>query len=105
MMANCDFPPKESDGIDYKDVEVGEQDIEKIDSVIQKMIDRAVKKLPHDLRPTLHDMVMRIKDIFRIRLGKRSPVSVPPMVIELEGSERPIKVRQRRYSPWQLALF
>lgn len=48
---------------------------------------------------------MSCNNIFGVRLENDPPVSVPPMVIEYEGSERPIKVRQCAYSPEQLACL
>ncbi len=47
-------------------------------------------------------MVLEYKDIFRIRLCADPPVDVPPMEIKFEDTERPVKVRQRTYSPEQL---
>ncbi len=47
-------------------------------------------------------MVLKYKDIFRIRLGADPPVNIPPMEIKFEYPERPVKVRQRTYSPEQL---
>ncbi len=44
-------------------------------------------------------MVLEYKDVFRIRLGADTPVDVSPMEIKFEGAERPVKVRQRTYSP------
>ena len=41
MIANGDFPLKDGDDIDYKDVEVGEQEEGEINTAIQAMIDRA----------------------------------------------------------------
>lgn len=95
MMAHGDFPLKDSDDIDYKDVKVSEHDTEELEFAIQNVIYRAVKKLPSGLHPTLQKMAMSFRDIFSIRLGKGSPVSVLPMVILLEGSECPIKVCKR----------
>lgn len=65
------------------------------------MIDRASKKLPIDLRQSIRDLVVQFKDIFRVRPGSDPPVSVRPMVIEFEGPERPVQVRQCTYSPEQ----
>lgn len=53
MMANSNFPLKDGDKIDYKDVEVGAQDTKELKFAIQNMIDRAAKTLSSDLRPTL----------------------------------------------------
>ncbi len=50
-------------------------------------------------------MVLEYKDIFRISLGSDPPVDVPPMEIKFEGMERPVKVRQRTYSPEQLEFM
>lgn len=91
MMGNGDFLLKDGDKIDYKNVEVGEQDTEELESTIQNTIDRAAKKLPSDLRPTLQDMVTIFKNTFCIRLGKDPLVSISPMFMEREDFERPIK--------------
>ena len=105
MLANGDFPLKDADDIDYKDVEVGEQDELELNEAIKDMVDRASKNLPVNLRPQLEALVTEFTDIFRTRLGNDPPVSVPPMIIEIEGDERPIKVRQRTYSPEQLSFL
>ena len=68
------------------------------------MVDRARKALPVDQVVILKDMVAEYRDILRILLGKDPTVRVPPMVIEFDGPERPVKVRQRKYSPDQLVF-
>lgn len=65
------------------------------------MIDRGCKNLKKESFQILNDMVMEFYDIFRLILGKDPPVDVEPMKIEFEGSTRPVKVRQRTYSPEQ----
>lgn len=95
------FPLKDDDDIKYKDVDVGEQDEEELQEAIQRMIDRATESLPTHLHNDLKDLVNEFKDIFLIKLGNDPPVCVPPMKIEFEEAERPVKVRQRTYSPEQ----
>eukprot|EP00171_Calliarthron_tuberculosum_P020848 IDg20848t1 len=56
-------------------------------------------------RRNFKNLVKEFQDIFRVRLGADSYVDVPPMNIEFEGSEMPIKVRQRTYSPEQLEFM
>lgn len=101
LQYNNPFPLKDDDDIKYKDVDVGEQDEDELQEAIQKMIDRATESLPDHLHKNLKDLVGEFKDIFRIKLGNDPPVDVPPMKIEFEESERPVKVRQRTYSPEQ----
>lgn len=92
----------DGDDIDYKDVKIGRQEEDDLYSAISEMIKRGTKNLPQNLRPILQALVSEFKDIFRTHLGADPPVDVPPMVIELEDEERPVKVRQRTYSPTQL---
>ncbi len=51
---------------------------------------------------TLLQIILDFKDIIRVCLGADHPVNVPPMEIKFEKDERPVKVRQRTYSPEQL---
>lgn len=99
MISNATL--KDGDDIDYKDVEVGDQDEEGTKKSIESMIDRGWKHLKKDSRKILKDLVVEDYDIFRLKLGKDPPVDVEPMKIEFEESNRPIKVRQRTYSPEQ----
>lgn len=69
------------------------------------MITLACKHLPKKLVPSLKHLVSEFKDIFRVKLGKDPPVEVEPMNIEFGGPTRPVKVRQRTYSPEQLTLL
>ena len=105
MMCNGNFPLKDGDDIDYKDVEVGCQDEAELKIAIDGMISRGMKHLNDDGRQILKSTVMEFKDIFRVKLGKDPPVDVEPMNIEFEGVTRPIKVRQRTYSPEQLSFL
>lgn len=93
---------KDGDEIDYKDLEVGEQNEEELKAAIHDSINRAAEHLPAGKKESFNNMVLSYKDIFRIRLGKDDPVKVTPMEIKFEGPENPIKVRQRTYSPEQL---
>ena len=72
---------------------------------IKDMISRAEGHLSEDERSKLESLVDLYKDIFRVKLGCDPAVKVEPMKIEFEGSERPTKVRQRTYSPEQLAFM
>lgn len=69
------------------------------------MISKEEKHLPNHERSKLATLVNEYRDIFRVRLGCDPAVDVEPMNIELEGSERPVKVRQRTYSPEQLEFM
>jgi len=57
------------------------------------------------MKDSFQEMVLSYKDIFRIRLGADPPVKVSPMEIKFEGPEKPVKVRQRTYSPEQLEFL
>lgn len=105
MVSNCNFPLKDGDDIDYKDVDIGVQDENELQEAINDMISRGMKHLDKDLRPTLINLVSEFKDIFRIKLGKDPPVDVEPMNIEFDGNTRPVKVRMRTYSPEQLSFL
>ncbi len=50
-------------------------------------------------------MTIYFKDMFRIRLGADPPVDFLPMEIKFDKEERPVKVRQRTYSPKQLDVM
>ncbi len=102
LIANGDFPLREGDDIDYKDVEIGDQDEAELGQAVSEAITRASKHLPNCLKDSFRAMILDFKDVFRIRLGADTPVDVPPMEIKFEKEERPVKVRQRTYSPEQL---
>ena len=102
MISNASFPLKDGDDIEYKDVQVGIQDEHEFQKSIDSMVERAEKHLPKDSNLSLADLVHEFSDIFRIKLGQDPPVDVELMKIEFEGTTRPVKVRQRTYSPEQL---
>ena len=105
MMSNGNFPLKDGDDVQYKDVEVGEQDESELQQAIEAMVDTSSMHCKNNLEDTLKDLAHEFKDIFRIKLGNDPPVNVEPMKIEFEGIPRPIKVRQRSYSPEQLEFL
>ena len=105
VVSNGDFPLKDGDDVNYKDVDVGIQDSSELESAIESMKSRASKRCPKPLRPKLMSIVDTNADIFRARLGDDPPVKVRPMVIEFENEPKPIKVRQRTYSPEQLEFM
>lgn len=105
MMSNGSFPLKDGDDIDYKDVQIGCQDEAELNNAINQMVARPEKNLSEDQKATLKNLIDEYKEIFRVRLGKDPAVAVEPMKIEFEGTERPIKVRQRTYSPEQLSFM
>ena len=105
MMSNGSFPLKDGDDIYYKDVEIGKQNDTELQEAIQDMVQRASKNCEKELKNSLMELVHEFKDIFRTSLGKDPPVDVEPMKIEFEGNPRPIKVRQRSYSPEQLKFL
>ncbi len=92
MIANGDLPLVDGDDIDYKDVEIGDQDEQELAQAIYDVIRRAAKHLPNRLKEYFRYMVLEYKDIFRIRLGADPPVDVPPMEIKFEDTERTVKV-------------
>ncbi len=102
MIANGDLPLVDGDDIDYKDVEIYDQDEQELAQGIDDAIRRAAKNLTKRLKEYFRNMALEYKDVFRIRLGTDPPVDVPPMEIKFEGPERPVKVRQRTYlrSSW-----
>ncbi len=86
-----DLPLVDGDDIDYKDVEIGNQDEQELEQAIDDAIRRAAKNLPNRLKESFRNLVLEYKDIFRIRLGADPPVDVPPMEIKFEGTERPVE--------------
>ena len=105
MMSNGSFPLKDGDDIYYKDVDIGEQKDTELQEAIEDMINRASRNCEKVLRNSLKELVHEFKDIFRTLLGKDPPVDVEPMRIKFEDNPRPIKVRQRSYSPEQLTFL
>lgn len=105
MMSNGNFPLMDGDDIAYKDVDVGVQDEQELEQEIDAMVTRSMKHADKSSKKALKDLVTEFKDIFRIKLGKDRAVDVPPMEIEFEGTNRPVKVRQRTYSPEQLSFL
>ena len=93
---------KDIDDINYKEVEVGNQDKNELQDAISFMIGNASGSLSKEFKVSLFNLVMENEDIFRIRLGSDPPVDVPPMTIEFEGDEKPVAVRNRNCSPQQL---
>ena len=103
--ANGDLVKDDGDDIYYKDVEIGTQDYEELSLAIEETVKRSSKFLSEPMRNELGDIVNKYKDIFRTKLGNDPPVDVPPMIIESENKEKPVKVRQRTYSPEQLKFL
>ena len=68
-------------------------------AAINDSIPRGSKRLPKYFRNQFSDFVLDFKDIFRTRIGADPPVDVPPMEIEFDGAEHPVKVIRRTYSP------
>lgn len=95
----------DGDDIDCKDVDVGDQDDDELAKEIESMIGRCSDFATANELNALRELVHQYKDIFRVRLGNDPPVDVPPMKIEFEKEERPIKVKQRTYSPEQLEFL
>ena len=102
LISNGDFPLNDGDTVDYKDMAIGEQDEEELEAAIDDAIKLGSEKLSKDSKKVFEKLISEYKDVFRIRLGPDLPVKVSPMVIKFEGNEKPVKVRQRTYSPDQL---
>lgn len=105
MMYKANFPLKDGDDIDKKDVDVGVQDEIELQSAIDTMLSRGSKHLSKDSLDALNHLVTEYRDIFRVKLGKGPPVDVEPMKIEFERPTRPLKARQRTYSRKQLTFL
>ena len=105
LIQNGDFPLRDGDDIDYKDVEIGPRNEEELQSAIEEMTKRAGRHLPKQYHAQLRDIVSKASDVFRVKLSGDPPVDVPPMKIEFEGQSKPMKVRQRTYSPQQTAFL
>lgn len=112
VMDYTNLPLSDGDDIDYKDVDIGDLDEAELQKSIDNMVDRVSSVFDSKdldcLVSSKHDLqtlVNEFKDIFRIRLGNDPPVDVPPMKIEFDRPERPVKVRQRTYSPKQLTFL
>eukprot|EP00171_Calliarthron_tuberculosum_P007262 IDg7262t1 len=85
LVSNGDFPLKDGDDVDYKDVEIGETTETDLNTALSEAVSRCSKSLPKHLREALHDLVLSFKDIFRIKIGADTPVDVPPMEIKFEA--------------------
>ena len=57
MIADDNFPLKDGDDIEYRDVEIGIQDGNELQEAIDAMISRGEKHLEKDSRATLKSMV------------------------------------------------
>ncbi len=101
LFPNGDLPLCEGDDIDYKEVEIGNQDEAELDQPISEAIKPSSEHLPNRLRDYFRAMIMEFKDVFRIRLGADHPVDGLQIEIKFEKKDRPVKVRQRTYSPEQ----
>ena len=86
-------------------MEIGTQDQEELSRAIEEAVKRSSKYLSEPLRKELAEIVKEYSDIFGIKLGNDSPVDVSPMIIEIEGKEKPVKVCQRICSPEQLEFL
>ncbi len=89
MIANGDLPLVDGDDVDYKDVEIFDQDEQELAQAIDDAIRRAAKHLPNCLKESFRNMVSKYKDIFRLRLGADQPVHVRPIEIKFEGNGTP----------------
>ncbi len=69
MIANGDLPLVDGDDIDYKDVEIGDQDEQELAQAIDDAIRRASKHRPNHQKEYFRNMVLEYKVVFRIRVG------------------------------------
>ena len=106
-MQTAIFLLQDGDDIEYKDVDLGSgvDDKEELSKAIDDVIRRGKKHLPKRLHQQFQELVSKYKDVFRTTLCNDPAVNVPPMKVEFEGKERPVKVRQRTYSPEQLKFL
>lgn len=98
MMSNGNFPFKDGDDIDYKHVEVSEQEEAELSEAIESMMDRSAKHLSKDQLTKLKEHVTEFKDIFRMRLVKDPPVNVPRMNVQLKYVSALIAVWQMPFA-------
>ncbi len=83
-------------------MEIWRQNEQDLGQAMDNAIQRVSKHIPNRLKGCFRDMVLKYKYIFRTRLGSDAPVDVLPMQVNFEGTECPVKVRPRTYSPEQL---
>lgn len=76
-----------------------------MESAIEEMVKRAGRHLPNQYHAQLRDIVSNASNVFRVRISGNPTVDVAPKKIELEGQSKPVKVRQRMYSPQQAAFL
>ncbi len=69
LIANIDFSLRESDDIDYTDVDIGAQDEAELDQTISETITRASKHLFNRLHDSFRSMILNFRELFPIRLG------------------------------------
>lgn len=90
----------EDDGLEENDVYVDlgddvEKDVEK--EIAERINEAKTKELSEEGTLRLEKIIHKHKLIFRIRLGSRGPVHLPPMRITLDPTKQPIKVEVRKY--------
>ncbi|KAJ8577566.1 hypothetical protein ON010_g1641 [Phytophthora cinnamomi] len=59
----------------------------------------------HEYVDQLLTVLMKYRDVFRVKIGKDPPVDMPPMEITLKPGAVPVKCRARRYSPEHRAFL
>ena len=59
--------------------------------------------MQHGISPTqatnFRSLILKYRDIFRVRLGPDPPVDIPPFIIELKPDAKPALCRPRRLPP------
>ncbi len=75
LIAKGYFSLREGDDIDFKDVEIGDQNETELDQAVSEAITCASKNLPNRLKDSFTAMILDFKDVFCIRLGADTPVT------------------------------
>jgi hypothetical protein len=92
-----DFGDVIRDPVPDKGIDTEEEILQALNSVVSKTRD---ENAPASFVTSLHNLVMRYRDIFRIKQDVRDPpVKVPPMRVTLKPGAAPVRTKTRRQAP------
>eukprot|EP00171_Calliarthron_tuberculosum_P004595 IDg4595t1 len=87
-------------------IDIGDDDEGEVDYELEQRLAEAIRRGQSQRgAERLLKILKDFRSVFRIRLGKTPPASVPPMKIDLDPSKTPVQVRARRYSAPQRAFL
>lgn len=97
---NADDLPDDGDDILDEDPEVGHDDDDEVNSLIDQIIHEADENgFSQSLMPSLRRVVADYRDLWRLRLGADEPARVEPFRLVLKKDSQPVRCKPRRYAP------